>query len=79
MDYMLRPRDFNDVSIFYREIEDPDDGGTDRGFKLPELDLARQFSINLDNDYLIDPMQSALSTRSHRTSSATRKTDLSAH
>ena len=60
MDYMLRPRDFNDVSIFYREVEIADDGGADRGFKLPELDMARQFSINLDNDYLIDPMQRAV-------------------
>lgn len=58
--YLENPRDFNDVSIFYRQIDIQDEGGGDRGFKLPELDLARQYSINIDNDYLIDPMQRAV-------------------
>lgn len=60
LDYVQSPRDFNDVSIFYRERTMNDDGGGAKGFKLPELELARQFSINLDNDYLIDPMQRAV-------------------
>lgn len=59
-DYMLNPRDFNDVSIFKREYEIADQGGGEKGFKLPELDRARQFSIHMDTDYLVDPMQRAV-------------------
>lgn len=55
--YLLNPRDFKDVSVFKREIDIKDEGGGEKGFVVPNLDLARQFSAHLDTDYLIDPLE----------------------
>lgn len=56
-DFLVHPRDFNDVSVFYREIKIDDDGGSLKSWKLPDLERARKFSTRLDVDYLSDPQQ----------------------
>lgn len=70
-DIVLNPRGFQDVSIFHREVDIPDSTtGKNKSFIIPNLELARQFSTTMDDDFLTDPVQKIINKIPERVNSS---------